>query len=466
MPTRNRANREFPLPRRPAGGWLGGDMLTGPAWLTGAGILVSLLVSPNLLVSLDIPYAVQGGPFVVKIHPGTWLIGFAFLGFLLRHGNPVGALFEAYRRQSAATLFAVTIVVMLVYSVASYGASGAAFLIDALLRPALAAILLDNIHPMGRRRIYHLLIAALAVNAVIGLFESALQIRIVPYMRGNVLMTEDHFRATALVGHPLSNALLTLLALLGLLPLREFDGRARILLLALFALALLAFGSRTGLALAVVFGMLHWATGLWRGSAAMPRFLSLAWMKQLPVVLAAIGGLIIAVQSHFGERIFATFYFDSSAAARILVLRIPTLLSQSEWWVGMSPHKIDMILYYMKRTTTLTDIENNWILFLMQFGLPLTAMFTVMFFLFLNALRRSRKSDTTMLVLAFLIFAVSNNTMASKSSDFVVSVALILARDGWIACVPAMRRRAAPQAALMGYPGNSPGGMKPMNLPP
>jgi hypothetical protein len=417
---------------QPAQGWA-----KGPLRLAAVGIALSLLMSANLLVTAGIPYSVPYGPFVAKLHPGTYFIAAAFLWLAFRQ-NPFASTVEFARRQPAALALAAVALVMLVYSVVSYGPSGAAFLIDTLLAPALLALVLDAAHPSARRRVFLMVVAIMAINAVIGLAEASAQARLIPFMRGDKLIVEDFFRATALQGHPLSNAVRTLVVLLCCLSMIGRRGSG--ILVWLFIASLLAFGSRTGLVMAgALIGA--WFAGRFFGSLRLGGFDP---RRHLPMAIGAVVGLFtlvgLAVFTNLGQRIFSLFFFDESAKARIIVLRIFDLLTPADLLLGIGPRKIEGVLFLLSRTSTVTDIENVWLLFIMQFGLLLTVLFTIAFAGLLYSLAQRQPVEIGLAVVGFAVFMISNNALASKTQDTVMFVATVMGASAWAALAPRRQR--------------------------
>ena len=418
--------------QRPLAGWA-----NGPARLAVLGVLLCGLVSSNLLMTLGIPYAVPYGSFAAKLHPGSYFILAGFLWLLLRR-NPILSVLELGRRAPAPAGLAAVIAIMIAYSIAMYGLSGSAFIIDTLLIPTLLALILDCTHPFTRRRLFLFIVAILALNAVVGLAEAAFQARLIPYLRGDTVVVEDFFRSTALQGHPLANALRTLVILICAL---LFIGHGKAgLLIWLFLASLLAFGSRTGIVLAGVL------LGIWavvRLSTDL-RVRGLQPRRHFLMIVVTVFGLAtliaLALFTSVGERIFTLFYFDESAKARFIVLQVFGLLSASDLWLGMGPRKIDNVLFLLSRTSSVTDIENVWLLFVMQFGLLLTLLFAIGLAAFLWSLARGQSLEVRLAVIAFAVFILSNNSLASKSQDMVLFVASVMGASAWESTEARLRR--------------------------
>ncbi|MGO4781688.1 hypothetical protein AB4084_39990, partial [Lysobacter sp. 2RAB21] len=79
-----------------------------------------------------------------------------------------------------------------------------------LMMPVAVVLIASRLNDAQLRGIFRLIVVLVVVNAAIGLAEAVFQHHLVPYtVAGGVPVIEDKFRATALLGHPLENALLT-----------------------------------------------------------------------------------------------------------------------------------------------------------------------------------------------------------------------------------------------------------------
>jgi hypothetical protein len=150
--------------------------------------------------------------------------------------------------------------------------------------------------------------------------------------------------------------------------------------------------------------------------------LGIALIFSVPLLLTgAISGLGL------GRRIFETFYWDTSAQSRLLAFMVFQHVSWSELLFGMSPARITEILVFLKATTLLTDIENFWILLLLQFGGTAFLFFVVAFIGVAWHLLRQAPTPMRLMFLVFLTLASSNNSLATKSQDLALTLAMMVA---------------------------------------
>lgn len=397
------------------------------------GVTLYALMSDNLLVSLGIPYNIPGGSQLAKLHPGTWVIGAAFL-WLVTGGNPVRNLGVLARRTPAVAVLLVAALAALVDTMVLYGSSGSAFVIDTFLAPGMLAFVLREAEPRHARRVFVMLVGASVFNALLGLGEAMTQRHLIPYMAGDVPILEDHFRATALGGHPLANAKRTAVMMCAVFVLRPVALIAA--LVPVLGLALLAFGSRAALVVALGV-LLAWATvRMVRGmvSRSGGGGHGLAVMLGLAALPAAAWSLDL------GKRIADNFYWDTSAQSRLLVFKVFDHLDSYDLWVGIGAGNITEILDRLKGSTTLTDLENFWILLLLQFGLVFFVPLAIGLLATVFSLGRSGGVPTRLAAVVFLVLASSNNSLATKTQALALAIPVLIGSA-------AMRKREEEPAA-------------------
>ena len=218
-------------------------------------VLASMLLSASMLLRLGIPYDAPYGPAVAKIHPGTYFLLLAWFMALSGMGNPLRSFIEQMARQRLIGVYFFSMVGVFVWAVFRHGTSGAAFIIDSLWTPAIAAFTIELLDDSRRRRLFQLVMVLLACNAALALGEALSPARLTPLHVGRTdIIEEEYFRSSAFLGHPLHNALITA-SLLPAATLLPWARGWRILLVLVCLLSLLAFGGRTSVAaVALVYG--------------------------------------------------------------------------------------------------------------------------------------------------------------------------------------------------------------------
>ena len=418
---------------------------TAAALLAFAGIALGLLVSESLLFTLGIPYTVPGGSYVWKVHPGSYLLMLAFV-VLAVPANPVRLVVGSAREVPALGFYAVTVLGLFVYLTVDYGFGGSAFVLETLLMPVVAALILLNLPPEQRARLFAAVVVLVTVNALIGIAEAVGQQRLVPYYASGELVYERHFRATALIGHPLDNALITAMVLFATVLTVRRRPLLAVPALGVQAVALLAFGSRVAFVVAGLVGgvwVLAWtARALLRARGNVRSAVGHSLVLLLIPLLAAAAVLGLGL----GERIFSSFFLDASARTRLIALKALSLVDTPELWFGIGPLGVERLLHLMRRIESLSDaIENFWILWVLDFGLigfvPLAA---ALLWLIWSLVRRA-PAPLWVAAATFLTVASSNNSLGAKDRALVVLMVVLIGGTAWH-----RQRAAAPRAAPAG----------------
>jgi hypothetical protein len=399
----------------------------GAWWLFAVGIVLYLTLSAQGLLALGVPYDAPWGPMVAKLHPGTWVIGIAYVRLLCGYGHPVRVAAAQFAAQPAFAVYLACIVFVFGYSVARYGPSGAAFIVDTLVMPVLCAFCVAMLDARRRQRLLVLVVVLLVANTLLGLAESVMQARLIPMrLAGQPEVAEDFFRPSALLGHPLTNSLVTA-TLLPLVLYLRIATAWRVMLALLLWVGVLAFGGRTSFVLATVF------YGGWFGArtllaALRGRFSYVQLSGGAVLAMVAACGLAGAIAaSGVGERIFKSLQWDNSASVRTRIWNVFDYMSDQAILVGVSPADITDLMLRLGLSGPGETIENFWLYMLVQLGVVGFLPFAVAMLCIMGWLWRSSTGAMRLSVLIFFISASSNNSLASKSislSMLVVAVAL------------------------------------------
>jgi hypothetical protein len=392
-------------------------------------LLAAMCISPQLLGLLGLPYDTPTGSPLLKLHPATWLTAAALAAALAARGNPLRELAQALAHQPATAAYLASVLLMIAWSVARFGASGAAFFIDTLLVPGLMVLLLAQLPLAVQQRLFSLACAVLMGNALLGIGEQLLENRLIPLTVGGVPLVEDLFRATALLGHPLSNAAVTGFGLFALYGLRDRAMRLACCLVAV--VALLSFGGRTALAASLLLlaplALLDLARHVRRQGLAYRELAG-----GLALLILVLGLVVAAVASgSVGERIMGSLNWDSSAQVRERMLHVLGLMDWRQVLLGMSPEEIVRLAARAGIVFPDAAIESFWILIGMQVGLPLMALFAACLGLFLCRLARQAGLAVGLGLVGFVAVVSTSVSLASKTEILVVVAALAQLAGTW-----------------------------------
>ncbi len=379
-------------------------------------------VSGYFLEARGISYMSPGGNFLMKMHPGTYLV-VGLLGLVAVVVNPVRLGILLWQQLGAGLAYTLASTVLFIWVVFRHGTAGTAFMIDCLIVPGMLALSMALLSDDNRDRLYVMVMSVMGVNGLIGITEFLLKTRLTPFVIEGVEVVEPFFRPTALLGHPLQNALMTSMAFFTLPALRDRPWLA-LALLAIFPMALFSFGGRTAMvvtaALATVLGALWYLTHLFARKVSYFSFLGAVGVM-LGVPMAAI--LVLTVLG--GEsRLVQEFYWDTSAQSRLLALRIFDQLTMGDILFGIGPTGIIEQVQRLANVTGIIGIENGWLLLLLHYGLFGFVVFMTTLVWFLLAITAGAPAYIRTVLVVFILIASSNNSLAAKDSSLILLVLL------------------------------------------
>lgn len=405
-------------------------------------VVAMLTLSDSFLFWIGVNYAAPGGNVLAKLHPSTYLQILAFLTATVPL-NPVTYMAAITRAHPSLTIHGLVMVLTMAYCTWRFGISGAAFINDSLLMPVVLAMTLYALPLAWRRRIFIVAIALVTLDSAIGIVEFMTRSRLIPYYINGLPHEEPLFRATSLMGHPLKNAAIVA-TFLCVLPVLRDHRFAAATAAAVMAVSLLAFGSRTAFMVCGAIGALWLA--IWYVRALVRRefsYIKLAGVSFLVLLgPVAVGIVLLALGPE--SRIFENLFWDTSAQARTLAFKVFERVTLPELLFGLGPEGIVRAINYLKTFTTLTDIENFWILLLLNFGLINWLLFLFSFGGLLLHLLRGGPVPVKIAVIVFLIMASSNNSLAVKDNSLCLLMILVIGANAYAKLA---ERRYSPSAA-------------------
>ncbi len=411
----------------------------------GATVMFRLGVFAILLqffLSYVVLNAMGLSPEAVKLHPATVLVIFCGTWVLMR-GMP---FHQRCRETPGLVIFVVMIPVLALYGSYFVGFSGSAVYPESYWSAGLLALMLESADPKQKRFLAKLLIALCVLNVLIALYESAtgtdwFPLAIDPDAPDTATTTLVDFRPNAFFNHPLTASLITSMAVFLLYGMRmRFIFAAPIF--GILLIGLLAYGGRTALGVTLSVTVLAALYNLFRGIIRRDLKLDfllavLAGAVIIPIVIA-----VIVTQTSIADRIMDTLYIDGSAEARSTMLEIFRHLTLKNWLFGISHDDMTVLKYQIGLGGNSTDIENFWILMLLDLGLIGFGVFLVVFGMFLYHLGRvSRNVNGWLLVICSLVIDSGSNSLGVKSNDLFLEVAFVVGISGYAGYVREPRVR-------------------------
>ncbi len=393
-------------------------------WLLVAGVVLRMMLSPQALHAAGVPYDLPWGAFPTKIHPGTYLMFLAWGAALASHGNPLTALLVQWRQHPLVFNSLLCFTAVFVWALLRHGTAGQAFFIDTLLAPGvgvLAVLLHDNAR---RRQLIQLIVLLLLANACLAVAEAATSQRLIPLFAGrDGIVDEAYFRASAFMGHPLANSLVTIM-LLPVVAVMPWSLRTRLAAYGLLALALLAFGSRSGLAAAGLYALLALIPMAWKLLRGQYSYTQITGgLVGLTLAAAALAGVIASTR--LGERIFKSLVWDNSASVRVLAFDVLRYVNGDDLWFGISIERIAGVAGRVGIDFRYEAIENFWINLLILLGIVGFTLFLAgLALLVVHMWRQSRTPLKVALVMYFIVSSAGNSLAAKTPSLAILAIAL------------------------------------------
>ena len=407
---------------------------------TVCAVVALFAISPVTLEGFGIPYMTAGGGIFSKVHPATPLAGCALAFRCLAARHPLSSAWRLMTADTGALLLLCAFGIMVAYA-AVIAHTPFTPLIDTFALPALMFILLRDIDPQILRALGMVVLLIFCANAVMALTETITQRHLITIpvpegvssdpTRGDVAFDwraqlANDWRATALMGHPLTNGLAT-----GALILCLFARGASWLtplvkapIVLLQAVGMLAFGARTALVLTIVLSL--WLGGgqllhmLKQGRRLGPQHVAFA-LVAVAVALLAVG---LFAQTSLVEHTLERFQNDQgSATTRITMFHLFDPLSWSDIILGPDPEQVAT----QQRLEGLEfGIESSWVGLALSYGLAVTTMTLVALAAFTRSLVKATGAGTGVVALFFVIQVSTAASLSTKTTILAMTTALLL----------------------------------------
>ncbi len=369
-----------------------------------------------------------GGAFFQKIHPGTYLILISFLLLLTVHANPL-LQFIIIASDYTIYTFMLLLYVMIVCYWAYRGASGLGVIFETHLPVPICAIVLSYAPYSQCRRAIMIIILLAVCNSIMGIIESIWQFRFFPPSVVWVEFVGYEFRASAILGHPLNNAMFTSVTLLVAMAVR-ISPALKVALLFISLASLLAFGGRAGIAFtlaSLVPLAFLWLRGRICSKSLTMRDIILMVGAMVIVPTLVVAGMAFLLSIGVGGRLLALSSLDdSSAQARVLAWQVFDYLSTEEIIFGVGGDRIMDVTERMGLLLPFSDIENPWLLMLLLLGAIFFTLWLIMTIIFIVRLLYGKPLAMKMAVMIYFAIASTSNSFGRKDSIYAFTVAAII----------------------------------------
>lgn len=413
---------QLPISYRSAGAGVVIDARPFAVGLTFLAVLAVFLLSGQTLNLIGIPYDATGGSALLKIHPASYISMLAFVAWIVADGG-LGSFLARAWRESPGLLALFLAIGLLTFQVIFVQKTPISQVTDNFILTACLFVSLLRLRPDEMKLIALAVQAVLVVNSFLGYAEVLGGFRLTPlYVNGEELTWD--WRATALLGHPLMNAMVTSVCLVSLaLGAGPFRRGPRLMLVLFHFGALFFFGGRTAIVLSAVSLIVitaFWCARLMLGT----RFpLMLAAVAILAATVLVIGA-ILAVDGGAIDRVIGRFMDDEgSAMARVAMLAIFRDMSWSEIWFGPD---VAAVKAMMPRVGTPMAIESAYIGFVAYYGGFVTLFFLMGLAAFLAELVRRFGPPVLMPLGIYLVMTTAISSFSTKSLELALLTALLI----------------------------------------
>lgn len=216
------------------------------------------------------------------------------------------------------------------------------------------------------------------------------------------------FRSTALLGHPLSNALIVS-TIMSFILFSQIKVRLKLILWVLGYLAILCFNTRSSIVGNAMIFATYFLYTLFIDKTIEHKEKKILIFLSLCIFLALI---IVITTTQIGGRLFELGLLDEgSAQVRIDTWSIFNFFKLEDFLWGIDYNHIQMILY----STGILATENFWIDFLFSFGFVFLCIYTILYMvLFTQLFKHYKFLNKACIIGTFILIASTNNSLSTS----------------------------------------------------
>jgi len=391
--------------------------------LTAVALALLFLVSGLMLQALGVAYDTSGGALWQKIHPATYVALAAVVCLALVRFDPI-AFIDAVARWHKGTMLFLGAWLLLLVHLAMFVRASIAPIVDTFLLPVALLILLTRISERHASTLAVFIHAAMTANALIALFEFATGTRATPLVAEGVTLVAD-WRSSALLGHPLQNALVTATYTLIMLQGggRDLPRFLRLSIIVLQIAALVVFGGRVATLMLIGFGGIALTVQLWR-AVRLRRLNSASVALFAGVTTVAVVGLVLLIGGGFFDLFLQRFEQDQgSADARVAMFNLLNQMPLSAFLFGSDPEHVATL---QRLEGIEFGIESFWVAFVAFYGLVVSLPFFAGLIAFLFDLRRATRAPSGWAIFFFIAVCSASLSLAGKTTAFAMVAAMLL----------------------------------------
>lgn len=386
-------------------------------------IIILLFIGVNVFGSFA--WQIEGGEvsFIQSLLPGLYvLIGMFIFKFFTTNSK----FFYQQKKEEFNLLFFLLFVVVLKSAWGHSGYLGGIF--NALFLP----VILSSLIPVRRFKkdfyvnkdfkyiIQKIIIYFFIIECSIAIFERILLINLFPVGSGEVVgqlsnqMETGEFRSSALINHPLQNAL-SVSIIMSFILISTIRDSYKYLLWVLGFLAILCFNTRSSIFMWIILlsvFVIH--TVFISKKTSIRRKGFLIWSSLFMVVFLSY----LVFGYGLGARILNMGLLDEGSSA--VRIKIWDVFDKNNWGYFLIGHD-NIEIFKMIKMVDIDIIENYWLIYIFTYGLILTIGIVYFFSKLFKRLLMGFSSFSKAFVLGcFLLISSTNNSLAVASPAMAI----------------------------------------------
>lgn len=396
-------------------------LFNGLLWLAAA---LFITVSTFLLDLFGWHYGAPGGSVIEKMHPATWVLVLTLFLSASARGNPLSALISAAHAHPAILIYLAAVAVLIVQAIVILKSPFTTY-IDTFLTPAIVFLLLHQMTEKRGRSLSVLLHNLFFINALIGIAEFVFGFRVTPFVIEGIEYGQE-WRSSALLGHPLSNALMTgcYVLALALGAGRELPYFYRLAIFIVTALSMVVFGGRAATLILVILLTLLLLRKFLGVLAGRPFDLRTVWfiLATIPFAIAAFA--VFYDMGFFDEFIGRITDDEGSASTRLAMFDLFHHLTWYDLAFGPDP---TVLQTYINIYGLNLGIESFWVAMVLYNGFVVAIPFFVVLGVFCWQIARYAQTGPALwMLVSFFAVASASVSLSAKTPDFALLTLMIL----------------------------------------
>lgn len=367
------------------------------------------------------------GNALTKIYPGVYFFILSLVTLLCSEATPISKMRDIAFNFRAYSFLLLFYVLIIFYIILRNGPSGIAPIINTHLPVPICAIIFSLASKRYTDFVIKAIIAAAVLNSLSGILESVFRFRIFPYDERWVVLHEDHFRASAMMGHPLSNALFTTVMIPMTAGMR-LPPAIKAIVLVILLLSLVAFGGRAGLGISLLslIPLAFVALKNSRKTMTLQKVFLIGFV--IFIVPACIAtGAYFALNSSMGERLQAhNSLDDESALNRLYSFKVLEIMDTSQLLFGVSLQESTRIIYRLGYGYPVSDIENPWLIMLMLLGGIQFLVWLSATLAFVLCMMKNASFEIKLAIICYFVTASFANSFGRQESVYTLLVVAVI----------------------------------------